>query len=289
MMNLLYERIIYLFDSLHLFWEHEKMNRKIAVSLIILFLASLLVIELNRQGLLPSSFAASIPTNHFHAIEIAFVLVLTLEIISLVFTLPCSFSKSVGKQFEILALIFMRNGFKELSSFPEPISYVGNEERVLHILSDGFGALCIFALLGLYYLVQKKENKESMKSTALFGYIAAKKGIALVLLFTFLFMGGRALFQLFTGVEHYSFFHDFYTILIITDILLVLIAQSFQPSFYAMFRNSGYALSTLIIRIALTAPVYFNVVLGLLAAIFAILLTVISNKLFGHEEYDANL
>ena len=289
MMNLLYERIIYLFDSLHLFWEHEKMNRKIAVSLIILFLASLLVIELNRQGLLPSSFAASIPTNHFHAIEIAFVLVLTLEIISLVFTLPCSFSKSVGKQFEILALIFMRNGFKELSSFPEPISYVGNEERVLHILSDGFGALCIFALLGLYYLVQKKDNKESMKSTALFGYIAAKKGIALVLLFTFLFMGGRALFQLFTGVEHYSFFHDFYTILIITDILLVLIAQSFQPSFYAMFRNSGYALSTLIIRIALTAPVYFNVVLGLLAAIFAILLTVISNKLFGHEEYDANL
>lgn len=175
MMNLLYERIIYLFDSLHLFWEHEKMNRKIAVSLIILFVASLLVIELNRQGLLPSSLTASVPTNHFHAIEIAFVLVLTLEIISLVFTLPCSFSKSVGKQFEILALIFMRNGFKELSSFPEPISYVGNEERVLHILSDGFGALCIFALLGLYYLVQKKENKESMKSTALFGYIAAKK------------------------------------------------------------------------------------------------------------------
>lgn len=102
-------------------------------------------------------------------------------------------------------------------------------------------------------------------------------------------MGGRALFQLFTGIEDFSFFHDFYTILIITDILLVLIAQSFQPSFYAMFRNSGYALSTLIIRIALTAPVYFNVLLGLLAAIFAILLTVISNKLFGHEEYDDNL
>ncbi len=289
MMNSIYERIIYCFDSLHLFWEHEKMNRKIAVSLIILFLASLLVIEFNRQGLLPPSLAASVPTNHFHAIEIAFVLVLTLEIISLVFTLPCSFSKSVGKQFEILALIFLRNGFKELSSFPEPISYVGNEERVLHILSDGFGALCIFALLGFYYLVQKKENKESMKSTALFGFIAAKKGIALVLLFTFIFMGGRALFQLFTGAEHFSFFHDFYTILIITDILLVLIAQSFQPSFYAMFRNSGYALSTLIIRIALTAPVYFNVLLGLLAAIFAILLTVISNKLYGHEEYDANL
>lgn len=288
-MDTFFEKITYIFDTLFLFWEHEKMNRKIARGLVALFLLTLLAIELNRHGLLPWNLGASIPLNHFRAIEIAFVLVLTLEIISLVFTLPCSFSKSVGKQFEILALIFLRNGFKELSSFPEPIHYIDNQDRVLHILSDGFGALCIFALLGFYYLVQKKEKQESWKPGELLGFVAVKKAVALVLLALFVFMGGQALYQTVVGIEHSSFFNEFYTVLIITDILLVLIAQSFQPSFYAMFRNSGYALSTLIIRIALTAPVYFNVLLGLVAAIFAIALTVVSNQLFSQGELNKKL
>ncbi len=288
-MDFLYEKTTHLFDALHTFWEHEKINRKMAVSLVALFLLSLLVIELNRQGFLPGALRERIPTNHFHAIEIAFVLVLTLEIISLVFTLPCSISKSVGKQFEILALIFMRNGFKELSNIPEPVSYEGNVDMVLHILSDGFGALAIFALLGFYYLIQKKDNKETWRSGELYGFVAAKKGVALVLLVAFVFMGCQTIYQTFTGIEHTSFFNKFYTMLIITDILLVFIAQCFQPSFYAMFRNSGYALSTLIIRIALSAPVYFNVLLGLVAALFAIMLTVVSNTLFAHDESEQKL
>lgn len=285
-MHFLYENITHLFDALHNFWEHEKINRKIAISLIGLFLVSLLVIELNRQNIFSGSLANVIPTNHFHAIEIAFVLVLTLEIISLVFTLPCSFSRSVGKQFEILALIFMRNGFKELSSFPEPISY--NKESIQYILSDGFGALCIFGLLGYYYVIQRKESKESLRAGELYGFVAAKKGVSLILLGAFVFMGIRTIYQTLVGIEHSSFFNDFYTVLILTDILLVLLAQSFQPSFYAMFRNSGYALSTLIIRLALTAPPFINVLLGAAAVFFAIMLTLISNTLFtsyeGHEK-----
>jgi small-conductance mechanosensitive channel len=61
---------------------------------------------------------------------------------------------------------------------------------------------------------------------------------------------------------------------------VVLLSQCYQPSFYAVFRNSGYALSTLIIRIALAAPPFYNVLLGLAAAVFAILLTLVSRKLF---------
>ena len=53
-----------------------------------------------------------------------------------------------------------------------------------------------------------------------------------------------------------------------------------QASFYAVFRNSGFALSTLIIRIALAAPPFYNVLLGIAAATFAILLTPTSQSLF---------
>jgi hypothetical protein len=218
--------------------------------------------------------------NHFFAVQAAFTVVLILEVISLVFTIPCSFSRSVGKQFEILSLILMRNAFKELSDFPEPITFAGNEQAVKYILSDGFGSLLIFAALGCYYIVQARTIDEKMKPTDLYSFVAAKKGIALILLLVFAAMGFNSIVANIKGAPHADLFHGFYTILILTDILIVLISQCFQPSFYAVFRNSGFALSTLIIRIALAAPPYFNVLLGFAAALFAILLTYVSQTLF---------
>ncbi len=279
-MNRLYEWITWVFDPLHQFYEQEKVHRKISILLVLFFISSLLVIELNRQHLLPNPLADMVPGNHFHAISGAFTVILILEVISLIFVLPCSFSRSVGKQFEILALILMRNAFKELSHFQEPVTFVGNEQSILYILSDGFGAVLIFALLGVYYLLQSKTSDDQDSLDDLYSFVAAKKGIALVLLASFVYMGINALYGTLTGDIQGDFFHDFYTLLIITDILVVLVAQCFHPSFYSIFRNSGFALSTMIIRLALVAPVYFNVLLGLAAIILTILLTVISNKLF---------
>lgn len=284
-MNFIYERCTWIFDPLHYYWEHERMHRKISVMLVLLFLGSLLAIELKRQGLLPAAVSGSIPNNHFFAIQAAFTVVLILEIISLIFTIPCSFSKSVGKQFEILSLILLRSAFKELSYLPEPITFLGNEDAIYRIISDGFGALLVFALLGYYYKIQDKYQSMKGKPGDLFSFVAAKKGIALIILGIFLYMGGITVYNKLMAIPQSDFFHDFYTLLIITDILLVLIAQCFQPSFYSVFRNSGYALSTLIIRLALAAPAYFNVLLGTTASIFAIAMTLISIKLFSpHEE-----
>lgn len=283
-MNYLYERITYIFDPLHHSWEHEKMHRKISVALVLFFLLSLIGIELNRRHLLPGSLESLVPMNHFFAVQAAFTVVLILEVISLVFTIPCSFSRSVGKQFEILSLILMRNAFKELSDFPEPITFAGNEQAVKFILSDGFGSLLIFAALGYYYIIQARTIDEKMQPTDLYSFVAAKKGIALILLLVFAFMGFHSIVANIKGTPHADLFHGFYTILILTDILIVLISQCFQPSFYAVFRNSGFALSTLIIRIALAAPPYYNVLLGFAAAVFAILLTYVSQTLFAKKK-----
>jgi hypothetical protein len=279
-MSYLYDKITYIFDPLQHLWEHEKMHRKISFGLVLFFLFSIISIELNRRNLLPGSLALIVPKNHFFAVQAAFTVVLILEVISLVFTIPCSFSRSVGKQFEILALILMRNAFKELSYFPEPITFLGNEQAILNILSDGFGALLIFALLGYYYKVQARTADEKMQPTDLYSFVAAKKGIALILLSIFIFMGIDNSIATLKGTSPTDYLHGFYTLLILTDILVVLISQCYQPSFYAVFRNSGYALSTLIIRMALAAPPFFNVLLGIAAALFAIFLTLVSRTLF---------
>jgi len=88
-MNFFYGRITYVFDSLHRLWEHERMHSKLAVTLVCYFLSSLLLIELNRQRLLPVGLAAMVPDNHFYAIGMAFTMILVLEVLSLIFVLPC--------------------------------------------------------------------------------------------------------------------------------------------------------------------------------------------------------
>jgi len=55
------------------------------------------VIEAARQNLLPGFL--NLPTNHFYAVNIAFNLLLTLEVLSLIFILPGSVANAMGKQF----------------------------------------------------------------------------------------------------------------------------------------------------------------------------------------------
>ena len=280
----IYDRISWAFDPLHHLWEHEKIHRKISVALVFFFLAGLVLIELKRRGFLPSWLGHITPGNHFYAVQFAFSVVLLQEVISLIFTIPCSFSRSVGKQFEILALILLRNAFKELVAFSEPITFDGSQMAVLRILSDGFGALLLFALLGYYYRIQQKVGESKLVAGDLYSFVAAKKGIALVLLCFFVIMGVHNIWVFFHDRHGEEFLHSFYTILILADILLVLLAQCFQPSFYAMFRNSGFAFSTLIIRLALAAPPFYDVLLGLAAIIFAILLSLINTILFQKKQ-----
>ncbi len=279
-MDFLFQQFTYLFDTLHRFWEHERVHKKISIFLVCVFLINLLLIELNRQQLLPQALETLTPTNHFHAIGTAFTIILILEVLSLIFILPCSFSWAVGKQFELLALILLRDSFKELSHLPEPINFIGNEAAILRIMSDGFGSLFIFGLLGLYYIVQKRAAESGEQTGDLYRFVSAKKGISLFLLGSFIVMGAINIHHSISGIEHSDFFHNFYTMLILTDILIVLISQCFLPSFFSIFRNSGYALATMFIRLALVAPAYFNVLMGVAAISFAISLTLISDRLF---------
>lgn len=271
----IYELATFAFDPLHAFWENEKTQRRVAGLLIVCFIAALLGIELGRHGMLPEAIAAKTPSSHYAAVGIAFTLVLVLEVISLIFVLPCSFSKSVGKQFEILCLILMRNSFKELVNFPEPISFTGNMTPIYQILSDGCGAFVVFVLLGIYYRIQMPTG--GLTPSFKFSYVASKKLVALLLLILFAGLGVYDLNLIVKEHHGFDFFSTFYTVLIFNDILLVLISQRYLPSFHAVFRNSGFALVTLLIRLALASPPFYNAALGVTAAGFAVLLTLAYN------------
>lgn len=279
-MNKAYNWATYIFDPLHHFWEKDTTQRSVAGILIVVFILSLAGIEMKRQGWISGGMADLIPTSHYMAINLAFTLVLILEVVSLIFTLPCSISKAVGKQFEILALILLRSAFKALADFPEPITITGHEQELWIILTDGGGAVAIFALLGVYTVLRQQLDETIRGGPTLFRFVAAKKIVALVMLVTFIGMGIKNGMLFLQGEQIFNFFQSFYTVLIFSDILLVLIAQRFLPEFRAVFRNSGFALATLLIRLALTAPPYYNVCIGIGSAVFACLLTLVYNTFY---------
>ncbi|MGE4506821.1 MAG: hypothetical protein AB7D51_15865 [Desulfovibrionaceae bacterium] len=283
-MNRIFTIATYIFDPLHQFWEDDKTQQFVAGVLVAVFLVTLGAIELKRQGLLPPGLDYLPTRSHFFAVNVAFTLVLVLEVVSLIFTVPCSISKAVGKQFEILALILLRGTFKKLAALPEPISVVGQEDMLLAIGVEGLGALVIFALLGVYRMMMRKDSGVR-RGEVLFRYVAAKKIVALTLLVIFAVMGADMAWDTLVGEEHHhDFFGAFYTVLIFSDILLVLIAQRFLPRFRAVFRNSGFALATLFIRLALTAEPYWDVALGVGAASFALLLTLVYNQFYAPRD-----
>ncbi|CCH47495.1 hypothetical protein [Pseudodesulfovibrio piezophilus] len=279
-LTFIYDTATHIFDPLHYFWERDETQRSVAGILVIVFFLALGTIEMKRQGWITGPVADMIPTSHYMAINLAFTLVLILEVISLIFTLPCSISKAVGKQFEILALILLRSSFKTLAGFPEPITITGHEQELWIILSDGGGAIAIFGLLGVYTLLRQHLEDTVTKGQILFKFVAAKKIVALSMLTIFIGMAIKNGLLFLHGEQPFHFFQSFYTVLIFSDIMLVLIAQRFLPEFHAIFRNSGFALATLLIRLALTAPPFYNVLIGIGSASFACVLTLVYNTFY---------
>lgn len=276
-MNAIYERATWLFDWLHALWENERTERLLATFLVISFLGGLALIELNLRGFLPEPLAHLTPTNHFYAIKLAFTLVLVLEVIALVFVLPESVSKAVGKQFEILCLILLRNSFKELVYFQEPIELSGGLPAPLYpMLAEAAGALLVFTGLMVYYRLHRSRRALKEKID-LYSFVAEKKILSLFLLAVFAGIGAFDLVETASGRLYFDAFAVFYTVLIFSDILIVLLAQRHLPSFAAIFRNSGFAVATLLIRLALAAKPYADVLLGVFSVAFAIGLTLAYN------------
>jgi hypothetical protein len=142
--------------------------------------------------------------------------------------------------------------------------------------SDTGGALLIFVALGVYYRLQRHVPITTADDRA--SFVATKKALSLVLLAVFCSIGARDIWQFVTTGRGFPFFEAFYTVLIFTDVLLVLISLRYSSTYRVVFRNSGFAAATVFMRLALTAPPYVNAALGLGAVVLACGLTLAYNN-----------
>lgn len=284
-MHKIYDTTNAVYATLREFWEGEGMKRFLGAFLVLVFLGALVVIELNRS-VLDTPLAWFPHTSHFAAIHLAFSLILIVEVISLIFVIPCSISRALGNQFEILSLILLRSAFKELSHFPEPIAVMGHMDSLYRILSDAGGALAVFALLGLYRWLLRRHKDAITDPGDLRRFVSFKRLISLGLLVAFMLLAVRDAVIWYETGQGTDFNPEFYTLLIFSDVLIMLLSQRYLPTFQAVFRYSGFALSTVLIRLALTAGPYYNALIGMASVVFAVLVTLVYNRLFMVDEED---
>lgn len=257
------------FDAVERGWESPRTRQGIGTVLVTLFVLVLGIVELARQQWLPASLLVWVPRSHFTAVGVVFTLLLVLEVAGLVFALPRSVAESLGKQFELLALILIREAFIEIGNASEPLAWNSVRSTLPHIAADMLGALIVFGLLVPFQRVQRHRAITSDARDQA-SFVCAKKLLALVLLIAFLYLGLLTLARHLRSGDGPPFFISFYTILVLSDVLLVLVSLRYSTTFRVVFRNAAFAAATVLIRVALTAPPYVNGLLATGAAIFAL-------------------
>jgi hypothetical protein len=265
-----------LFDRVERVWASPQTRRATATGLVVLFLGALAAVEANRWGWLPAPLAAHVGTSHFAAIGLAFTALLLVETVELVLALARSVAASVGAQFELFSLILLREAFKEIGKLPEPVVWEASRDAILHALADAAGALLVFVGVVVYARLQRHRRITASEAEQR-RFVQAKKLLALALLAAFVVAAVDDAWRLVVDDDPYPLFEAFFTALIFADVLVVLVSLRYTDTYAVVFRNAGFALATVVLRLALVAPVYVNAALGVGATAFVIALTLAYN------------
>ena len=275
-MNFIIKHIIKIFDKQMLFWESPRILYKISSFLVFSFILCGIGSFLVYNNFISLGYLDKLFIHPFFAIEVAFTILLILELLTLIFVLPKSVARSLSKQFELLSLIFLRNAFKEFSHLDNFFSWEDSKDTIIKMLVYSFGALLIFTIMGVTQQLNKKIRLSETFVNQL-QFVRIKKLLALFLLAAFICIGFRDIFTLVKTGTYLHSFETFYTILIFTDIIIVLVALRYTINYYRVFRYSSFVLATILIRICLTLEPYYNVALGVLTASFVMLLALVFN------------
>lgn len=274
MLNKWFQFQIAVFDKTYHLWESPPIVRFISNLVIMFFMAGLSIALLGYLSLLPERLVVS----PFFAIELAFNVLLVFEILGLIFLIPHSVADAVGKQFEIISLLLLRDAFKEFGHYLGDLHWdMAFLVEFAPIITDAFGAIIIFLITGLFYKMQRHVAITSSDDEQK-GFVKIKKLISIYLTISFV---GLGIYGAVAAYQHefISSLKLFYNLLIFTDIFILLFSLRYSTKYFNLFRYSSFALATVFLRLTLSAPAYFNVLLALIAGLMVLLVTYIYNKL----------
>ena len=229
------------------------------------------------------------------ALYTPFSILLAYEVYQLIRAIPESFSTAVGKQFEIVTLLVVRDIFKRLSELEFSGDWTVDSELKLIVL-ECLTFITLFTTSLIYRANSNTDTKVDFKDNELLNFVQNKQKIAVILLATYLIV---AIFSFTNWVISVSegdgsvtreiFFLDFFTILILADILILLISYGYSTDFTNLARNTGFILSTVVLRVAIGATGVSSMILFVLGGLLGIAVLVISLKADEFQVEDLDL
>jgi hypothetical protein len=241
------------------------------------FLLHLLLIFLGNNFLFFEHFQHS----YLKAIYTPFSFILFYEVFLLVIIIPKSISEFIGKQFEVITLITLRSFFHDIAELDLKESFTIYNPDFISLMYDLCAALLMLGLTILYYKIYQNNGKSDVINQ-LNNFINIKKmvslGMILILLLlsisSFYNWGSDMLLALQTGVNFPNsnavFYSDFFSIMIFVDVLLLIISFTYHFSFFTIFRNASFIITTILIRMSLTIEKPMNYILILIGFLFSI-------------------
>jgi len=208
----------------------------------------------------------------------------------LIYFLPRSITHYIGIQFEIMALILIRAAFDEMTNL-KMVTSVGEiftQQNFLYLLITIF---VLFALIFVFYLVNqdrvRKENgrpapEDKPEKDPPAWYFDAKTKLALFMGVLFLILSCFTLYQMIAESECFLcfvdnskgstkyFFINIFTILIICDVIILLLSFAITHEFPLVIRNSGFVISTILLKLSFSIPGVAGYFLVIMAALFTI-------------------
>ena len=223
-------------------------------------------------------------SNPISAIYTPFSIILIYEIYLLIFFLPRSFTTSVCKQFEIISLILIRRIFGDIPKINTNSNWFDNQENI-NLIYDLLGILILYFLIYQFNKLSKRRTPQKI-SLNISNFIKSKKGVSLILLpvliIVSIFSFSDWVFNniyLFNENVSYSvdainsvFYNKFFEILILADVFILLLSFQYTEKYSQLIRNTGFIISTILIRLSFSATGLTNVLLIISSVLFGLII-----------------
>lgn len=267
----------------------EKVTLAIAIAS---YLIHLLIILLNTQGII--EIDQKFFKNPIAAIYTPFSFILIFEIFLLVYHLPKSTSVYISKQYEIITLIVIRRIFKDIAYLELDSNWFANKDDLQFTL-DVVTSLILFFLIFLFYKAIRKRDYSSPENIDNIAkniqkFVLLKQLLAVILVplliilasYTFIKWGVVTFTDYSSGILEFSkinnvFYDEFFTILIVVDVLLLLASFFYSDKFYKIIRNSGFVISTILIKISFLSVGIVSNILIISSVLLGYLILLIHN------------
>lgn len=251
------------------------------------FVIHLIVILLNNYNIIELSIVGpDLFSNPISALYTPFSFILIYEAFLLIYYIPRSFTTAVGKQYQIMSLIVIRKIFKDIPLVDLNANWIENADNQ-QLIFDLVGVLIIFFLIYLFKITKERLPIKPV-SEKLDRFIASKKLVSIVLLPILFSICIVSFVNWYNGVfieESFDenlnnlFFNEFFTILILADVFILLLSFQYTERYSQLIRNTGFIISTILLRLSFSVSGLTSILLIISGIVFGLLILLIYNAI----------